>query len=172
MKSVYLIGSLRNPKITELGNRLRKLGLDVFDDWSSPGPEADSFWQEYENARGRTYAEALQGYHAQHVYAIDKLHLDRCDVAVMVLPAGKSAHLELGYTIGKGKPGYIFMEGEPDRFDIMYLFATKIFTNEEDLVKTLVDYKEVEDTSITLGTCGTLDAPHYYRHWCDNWKAL
>lgn len=135
--SIYLIGSLRNPNVIPLANRLRAAGFNVFDDWASPGPETDSFWQEYEKARGRTYAEALQGYHAQHVYAFDKLHLDRCDVAVLLCPAGRSGHLELGYTIGKGKPGYILMDGEPDRFDIMYQFATGIFTAEEALISAL-----------------------------------
>ena len=137
MKSVYLIGSLRNPKVQELGNRLRSEGFDVFDDWASPGPETDSFWQEYEKSRGRTFAEALQGHHAKDVYNFDKKHLDRCDEAVLLLPAGKSGHLELGYIIGKGKPGYILMEGEPERFDIMYQFATKIFTKEADLLSWL-----------------------------------
>lgn len=135
--SVYLIGSLRNPKVTELGNRLRAQGFDVFDDWASPGPETDTFWLEYEKARGRTYTEALQGHHAKEVFQFDKRHLDRCDVAVLVLPAGKSAHLELGYTIGKGKRGYILLDGEPERYDIMYQFATGIFTKEEDLVVAL-----------------------------------
>ena len=137
MKSVYLIGSLRNPKVQELGNRLRSEGFDVFDDWFSPGPATDSFWQDYEKARGRTFAEALQGHHAKEVYNFDKRHLDRCDVAVMLLPAGKSGHLELGYTIGKGKPGYILMDGEPERYDIMYQFATGIFMKEEDLLAAL-----------------------------------
>ena len=137
MKSIYLIGSLRNPEIIPLANRLRGHGFEVFEDWASPGAEADDRWQEYEKARGRTYAEALKGFHAQHVYALDKTHLDRCDVSILVLPAGRSGHLELGYTIGKGKPGYILMNGEPDRFDIMYLFATGIFTEEEALVTKL-----------------------------------
>ena len=136
-RSVYLIGSLRNPNVISLANRLRTQGFDVFEDWASPGPETDSFWQEYEKARGRTYAEALQGYHAQHVFEFDKRHLDRCDVAVLLLPAGRSGHLELGYVRGLGKPGYILMDGEPDRFDIMYLFATGIFTTEEALVEAL-----------------------------------
>ena len=136
-RSVYLIGSLRNPKIIELGVRLRGLGFDVFDDWASPGPETDEYWQAYEKNRGRTYAEALQGYHARQVFEFDKEHLDRCNIVVLVLPAGKSGHLELGYAIGKGKVGYILLDGEPDRFDIMYQFASGIFTNEEDLVAEL-----------------------------------
>lgn len=135
--SVYLIGSLRNPEVIALANRLRSQGFDVFEDWAAGGSEMDTCWQEYEKARGRTYAEALKGHHAQHVFEFDKLHLDRCDIAVLVLPAGRSGHMELGYVIGKGKPGYILMDGEPDRFDIMYLFATGVFTSEEDLIAEL-----------------------------------
>jgi nucleoside 2-deoxyribosyltransferase len=131
---VYLIGSLRNPKIIELGVRLRTLGFEVFDDWISPGALADDEWQAYEKLRGRTYAEALQGHHAKQVFEFDKSHLDRCDIIVLVLPAGKSGHLELGYAIGKGKSGYILLDKEPERYDIMYLFASGIFTSEEDLI--------------------------------------
>ena len=137
-RSVYLIGSLRNPNIIPMANRLRAQGFDIFEDWSSPGPETDSFWKEYEKARGRSYIEALQGHHAQHVFAFDKKHLDRCDAAVLVLPAGRSGHLELGYCVGKGKPGYILLDSEDtERFDIMYLFASGIFTSEEDLIAEL-----------------------------------
>ena len=54
-KVVYMIGSLRNENIPEMGNKIRELGFEVFDDWFSPGPEADDFWRKYEKARGSTY---------------------------------------------------------------------------------------------------------------------
>ena len=112
MTSVYLIGSLRNPAIPELGNLLRKQGFEAFDDWYSAGFEADDQWQKYENLRGRSYKEALQGHAAKHVFAFDKFHLDRCDAAVLVMPAGRSGHLELGYFAGTGKPGYVLFDKE------------------------------------------------------------
>lgn len=136
--SVYLIGSLRNPEVPKLGNELRALGLDVFDDWHSAGPEADDEWQRYEQARGRKMAEALKGEHAQDVFLFDKRNLDAREVAVLVLPAGKSAHLELGYMAGKGKRTYVLMDGEPERFDVMYNFATGVFTAKEQLIKELM----------------------------------
>ncbi len=137
MKSIYIIGSMRNPRIPELAKSIRMaLGFEAFDDWHSPGPEADEFWQKYEKDRGRTYKEALEGHHAKHVFNFDRYHLDRCDAAVLVLPAGKSGHLELGYMIGRGKKGYILLDGEPERFDIMYNFA-KVFTSEAALIEEL-----------------------------------
>ncbi len=137
MKSVYLIGSLRNPEVPRLGNRLRALGFDVFEDWVAAGPEADEKWREYEIAKGHSYSQALKGYAARHVYEYDRFHLDRCDMAVLVLPAGKSGHLELGYFVGSGKPGYILLDAEYDRWDIMLLFATGIFDKEAELVAAL-----------------------------------
>jgi|SRR3990167_1174597 len=135
---IYLIGSLRNPKIPMIAEQLRyDTGRDVFDDWFAAGPEADDYWRDYEQGRGHDYRTALQGHAARNVFGFDKRHLDRCRAAVLVLPAGKSGHLELGYVIGSGKPGYICLDGEPERFDVMYQFATGIFTNVEDLTHEL-----------------------------------
>jgi hypothetical protein len=125
---IYLIGSLRNPRVPEVSAQLREDGHDVFDDWYAAGPEADDYWQKYEIARGHTYSEALKGFAANHVYHFDKHHLDTADCAVLLLPAGKSGHLELGYIIGTGKPGYIVLdETKPvERWDVMYLFAKAV----------------------------------------------
>jgi hypothetical protein len=136
----YLIGSLRNPEIPLLAQRMREAGLhDVFDDWHAAGPEADDHWQEYEKARGHDFASALGGFAAQHVFEYDKHHLDTCDAVVLVLPAGKSGHLEFGYAIGKGKTGFILLAEEPERFDVMYAFADKVFTGAGPLIRRLLD---------------------------------
>lgn len=134
---IYLIGSLRNPHIPSIAKRLRADGFEVFDDWYAAGPEADDFWQAYERGRGRTYAEALAGKAATNVFRYDKANLDAADAAVLVLPAGKSGHLELGYIVGTGKPGYILMDKEPDRFDVMYRFATAVCVGYEQLLGEL-----------------------------------
>ena len=133
--SVYIIGSLRNPQVPVVATALRANGIDAFDDWYTAGPEADDIWKTYELERGRGYIEALEGYHAQHVFHYDKTHLDRCDGAVLVLPAGKSCHLEFGYMIGQGKHGFVLLpENETERWDIMYAFATKVVTSIDELV--------------------------------------
>jgi hypothetical protein len=137
MPKVYVIGSLRNPKIPEIANKLRGQGYEVFDDWYAAGPEADDKWKEYEQARGRNYRQALNGHAATHVFEFDKTHLDESDAVVLVLPAGKSGHMELGYCIGKGLPGYILLEEGSDRWDVMYKFADGVFDSIEDLVVRL-----------------------------------
>lgn len=141
MKSVYIIGSLRNEKIPYVGNLLRENGYDAFDDWYGAGHEADDKWRDYENVRGRAHKEALFGYAARHTFAFDHFHLNRCDLSVLVMPAGKSGHLELGYFVGLGKPGFILFDTVPDRYDVMHQFATDIFTSDEELLKGLEAYK-------------------------------
>lgn len=138
-RSIYLIGSLRNPQVPKVAETLRIAGFDVFDDWYAAGPEADDYWQKYETARGHSYAEALAGYAAKHVYEFDKYHLDRCDMGILLLPAGKSGHLELGYMSGQGKRTFILLDKVPERYDVMYQFATGgVHTDLFSLMKSLV----------------------------------
>lgn len=138
IKSVYVIGSLRNPAVTEFSNQIETLGIEAFSSWYGAGEKADDAWKEYQTARGRNYGQALKEFAAQHVFQFDRFHLDRTDAAVLLLPAGKSGHLELGYTIGRGKPGYIVFEQMPeDRWDVMYCFATKVFFSRQDFLDEL-----------------------------------
>jgi hypothetical protein len=139
---VYLIGSLRNVEVPNTAKFIREVvGCEVFDDWFAAGPEADDYWQKYEKEkRGHTFAEALAGYAAQHVYQYDKSHLDSSHVGVLMLPAGKSGHLEAGYLIGQGKPVYIIGE-EPERYDVMYNFARGFFTDLNRLCDALLAEK-------------------------------
>jgi hypothetical protein len=132
--TVYVIGSLRSARVPKVASELRAAGFDVFDDWYAAGPEADDYWMAYERARGRTYQEALAGIAANHTFDFDRRHLMRADAGVLVLPAGRSGHLELGFLVGMGKPGFILLEGEPDRWDVMYRFATGVHTDMEGLI--------------------------------------
>jgi hypothetical protein len=133
-KIIYLIGSLRNPKVPEIAQALRSSGHEVFDDWFAAGPEADDWWRTYEKARGNTYQEALKGWAAKNVFAFDHKHLERANTVVLVLPAGKSGHLEFGFSVGRGKRGYILLDQDYDRWDVMYQFADGVFDNLEDLI--------------------------------------
>lgn len=135
---LYLIGSLRNDNIPVVARQLREAfpNAEVFDDWHAAGPEADDHWKSYEEARGRTYIEALQGHAAKNVFAFDKRHLDSATHVVLVLPAGRSGHLELGYCVGSGKKAFVLID-DPDRWDVMYQFADHVVTSVPDLITTL-----------------------------------
>jgi len=137
MKSAYLIGSLRNPEIPAIAAKIREAGFEVFDDWFAAGPIADDSWQEYEKGKGVHYDIAIRSYAAQHVFEFDKYHLDRVDIGILVMPAGKSGHLELGYLVGRGKPTYVLFDREPERWDVMYAFTNGVFFSTEALIDAL-----------------------------------
>lgn len=135
---VYLGGTLKNPKIPYIGNDIRALGFDVMDEWWTPGKQADENWQAYEKIRGRSYKEALEGRAARNIYLFDKSYIDLADIFILVMPAGKSGMLELGYAKGAGKQTYLLLDGEdPSRYDIMPNAADKIIFYVEDLINEL-----------------------------------
>ena len=140
-KVIYMIGSLKNEKIPHIAKEIRTLGFEVFDDWFSPGPEADDFWRNYEKVRGSTYKQALNNWAGKHVFEFDKHHIDRSDIGVLVMPAGKSGHLELGYMIGKGKKCFVLFDEEPERWDVMYQFADGICFSFDELKQELENIK-------------------------------
>ena len=143
MRSLYIVGSLRNPAILNIANMIQKeLNIEAFADWFYAGPEADDAWRDGTKARGLSYAEALDTYSAKHIFQFDKYHLDRTDGALLVMPAGKSGHLELGYTLGKGKPGFILFDSIPERYDVMVQFATDVFFSNEEMIHRLKYYVE------------------------------
>ena len=144
--SIYLIGSLRNKYVPFLGNKIRGLGFDVYDSWSAAGPEADDCWQEYAKIRGLTYKEALNDWSAKQVFEMDKRHLDRCDAAILVYPAGKSGHLELGYMAGSGKLTFVLVDQEPERYDVMLNFATEVCLNEQELFDAISARKTIPNS--------------------------
>lgn len=135
---IYLIGSLRHPRVRAVAAALRARKIEVFDDWHAAGPEADDIWQRYEMDRGRTFREALLGEHAQTAYRMDRRNIDRSRHVALIMPAGKSGHTEFGYGVGQGKKGYILLEREPDRWDLMYAFADSIFYHVDDLVEEVI----------------------------------
>ena len=137
MIRVYLIGSLRNREaVQQVAARLRDNAYEVFDDWLAPGPEADDYWKEYEEARGRSYEQALKGWAAKQIFEFDSYHIQRSDIGILVMPCGKSGHIELGVMIGLGKRSYVLMD-KPDRWDVMYKYAKNVFFDLDALVAGL-----------------------------------
>lgn len=139
ISKIYVVGSLENPKVEEVAEALRTFdGVEVFDQWRAAAPDGDKLWQAYCKRRGWGYKEALRSDFVRTAYEFDFKHLSEADVVVLVMPAGRSAHLELGWALGKGKKGYIlFPDGEPDRYDLMANMATDVFFSVDELVEAL-----------------------------------
>jgi Recombination endonuclease VII len=137
-KLIYLVGALKNPRIPVVGNHLRQLGFDVMDEWFTPGELADINWQAYEKLRGRNYKDALRGRSASNIFMFDRSFIDLADLVILLMPAGKSAMLELGYAKGRGKLACILLDGmEPEKYEVMPNFANQVFKTETDLLDFL-----------------------------------
>lgn len=134
---IYLVGSLRNPEIPHIAIKLRDAGFEVYDAWWSASEDADDWWQKHETLKGSSYKQALNDHHAVDTCATDKKHLDRADIVVLVMPAGRSGHIELGYGIGAGKTTFVLFDAEPQRFDLMYKLCTDVCFSVEELIDSI-----------------------------------
>jgi hypothetical protein len=137
---IYVASSWRNQYQPEVVQVLRAHHFSVYD-FRHPAPGDDGFswaeidpsWQSWTPAQ---YREALQYPLAQVGFAQDKLALQTADATVLVLPCGRSAHLELGYAAGVGQRTAVLMleSCEPE---LMYLLCDQICLSLEELVAWL-----------------------------------
>lgn len=143
---IYVTGSLRTSTVPVYGKMLRADGFDVFDDWHAAGPRADDEWQRYEMNRGRTWAEAMRGLAANHVFNYDRYHLNAADVGVCVGTFGKSSVAEMVYMrCANARPTFLLIDEDPERWDVMLKFAFKDIFYEYDTLLTAL-----RDIEVTL----------------------
>lgn len=147
---VYVASSWRNTVQPVVVNVLRAQGHEVYDFRNPPSGTGFS-WAEVKPTAAPGIAgkgsdwEAVDDYLAMiaHPRAVEGFESDRAamrwaDTFVLVLPCGKSAHLELGWAIGAGKRTAILLE-DPVEPELMYLMADHRFTHVADLLAWL-DY--------------------------------
>lgn len=91
-------------------------------------PKKGSDWETAD-----TYLEMVAHPRAIEGYASDFAAMQRADTFVMVLPCGKSAHLELGWAVGAGKRTAILLE-DPVEPELMYRMVDHIARDLDDLL--------------------------------------
>jgi len=85
----------------------------------------------------------LKDERAQEAFKEDKMWLDWADVCLLILPAGKSSHLEAGYAKGQGKKLIIYQDEFPyGEFDVMYGFADLITDDPARVLKEMKAWEE------------------------------
>lgn len=133
---VYIAGSLRNrDRIIEVSLGFNRAGFETFSNWSATHPDTDDYWRDYHQAHGRNMIEALKQPDSLNTFYFDERNIRASRAFVLVTPAGKSGHLELGFALGRNIPGYILMEDpNPERWDVMYSFANGVFEHTGDLI--------------------------------------
>lgn len=126
-RKIYLASSWRNPVQPQAVQMLRDAGHEVYD-FRNPAPGNTGFaWSEIDpdwlNWTPQRFIEALSHPVAARGFSFDKSGLDWCDTCVLLLPCGKSAHLEAGYAIGQGKPTLTILHTDRFEPELMYLLA-------------------------------------------------
>lgn len=118
---------------------LRASGLEVYD---FKEPTTCFKWEEVanvdEHGGGITAAEYLEALAHPRAYAgfdQDMSHLQAASTVVLILPAGNSAHLELGYAVGQGKSTAILLDDPVKDMDLMHLACENFFTQIDRLVR-------------------------------------
>lgn len=126
MAKIYVASSWRNPFQQQVVEYLRNSGNEVYD-FRNPEPGNTGFawsaidpdWLKWTPERFR---DALAHPIAQEGYGFDFRAMEWADQCVLVLPCGRSAHLEAGWFTGKGKPLTIFTPEDTEP-ELMYLLA-------------------------------------------------
>lgn len=85
----------------------------------------------------------LYGDTVKTIFKYDMEGLENSKNLLLVLPAGKSAHIESGVAYGQGKKCYAI--GEYDVTDSLYLIFDKIFSDEKELKIFLKDRYKKKD---------------------------
>lgn len=130
---LYVASSWRNSEQPGVVDILRAVGHDVYD-FRKPNSDNQGFhWSDIDPAWRDWSPEAFR-VGLNHKIAIDGFASDFramewADAFVLVLPCGRSAHLEAGWAVGQGKRTIILLrDGEPE---LMYKMATVCCTIDE-----------------------------------------
>lgn len=124
--NIYVASSWRNKHQPEVVESLRRIGHEVYDfrhpiagdngfHWSEIDPE----WKAWTPA---AYRLGLSHPIAAGGFAKDFDAMKAADCCVLVLPSGRSSHLEYGHMLGAGKPGCVYCP-EPVEPELMYLLT-------------------------------------------------
>jgi hypothetical protein len=124
---IYLASSWRNTRQADVLAALRGAGHEVYD-FKNPVPGDNGFSWRWCDPRPPSewsvedYLWVLEHPVAQRGFGYDMSALEWSDTCVLVLPCGRSAHMEFGWAVGAGKRGIVLCE-KLDEPELMYLMA-------------------------------------------------
>lgn len=135
---IYVASSWRNERQPIIVQTLRLEGHKVYDfknpeengDSGFHWSDIDSNWQQWSQTQFR---ESLTHPIAKHGFKRDFDAMTWADAFVLLMPCGRSAHLEAGWAVGAKKPLAIYLsDGEPE---LMYGMASKLVVNLIEMVE-------------------------------------
>jgi hypothetical protein len=138
-RRIYVASSWRNAQQPAVVTTLRGAGHEVYDFRNPPGrtgfkwSEVDPDWQQW---TPEAYRDALQHPISQAGFRSDFDAMHWADTCVLVLPCGRSAHIEAGWMVGAGKTVYI-LQTTKEEPELMYLMAHGIALSIDELLEWL-----------------------------------
>jgi hypothetical protein len=124
---LYVASSWRNPLHEGVAQALHVEGFDIYN-YREAGAEGLGFsWSQIDPNWAdwslNDYLVALHHPIAKAAFESDRTALTSCDALVLVMPSGRSAHVEFGVAVGMGKPCFVLLQPEkPRNWDLMYRF--------------------------------------------------
>lgn len=139
-RRIYVASSWRNAFQADVVTALRQQGHSVYD-FKNPGPgnngfawsEIDPNWMEW---RAPEYIKALDHDLAKKGFASDFNAMKWADTFVLVLPCGRSAHLEMGWAVGMGKQT-IILTRDGEEPELMARMCDSICAHLDDVLGIL-----------------------------------
>ena len=131
---IYVASSWRNVLQPTVVAALRGAGHIVYDfrdhgfDWK----QCATAEQLFDPRRFRD--EVLSHPLARAGFAKDMDALKNADATVLVLPCGRSAHLELGYAVGAGQRTVVLLDDPISEPELMHLMCTKLCTSMDEVL--------------------------------------
>lgn len=157
--NIYVASSWRNAKQPAVVAALRQAGHTVYD-FKNPEPgnsgfswaEIDPNWQQWtpREFQQQLLVQPL----AQRGFALDARALDDCDACVLVLPCGRSAHLELGWVAGKGKKTLVILDEPLSEPELMYLLCDNVCITVLEALDLLSMWQRQSFPECPLGVVG------------------
>lgn len=143
---IYVASSWRNVRQGVVVAALRDAGHEVYD-FRNPRPGSDGFhWSDLNEVDGfnadkedwtpAQFRDALQHPIARAGYQSDIDALKAADAVVLVLPCGRSSHLELGWASGHGKLTAVLLEGDLEP-ELMYKMVNRLCLSLDEVVETM-----------------------------------
>jgi len=142
MTYVYVASSWRNEYQPEFLHLLRSNEIPHYDFRNPPSGSYGFSWRdvdpEYPSDNVKTsctrYLKMVSHPIAKEGFEDDKKGMEAADTFVLIMPAGNSAHLELGWAIGKGLRTAILLDYNMVP-ELMYLLADFMTDDPLDILK-------------------------------------
>jgi hypothetical protein len=140
---IYVASSWRNQRQPGFIQDLHAGGMEAYD-FRNPAPDNHGFsWAEidpkWQSWTPEEFRAALQHPIAKAGFNLDMRALCMASTCILVMPCGKSAHLELGFAVGEGKYTAVYLEEKGGEPELMYSMVDLVTTDRLELLNWAIE---------------------------------